>query len=174
MFRSHVFLHLSGVTKSFSKTSEKDNVTKALNIATCLASLVEIAIAILNVLERVYARINNKVNLGCRAPAVLPMLWLPPLAPMADLPLLTAIESIMMYSTSKPGAHVLICSKSSCRTPFIVHWRSFEQTLCHLPYFSRRAIQGRPLAKTKNAGEKVSAVLQWATSVFPKAPRFPP
>lgn len=95
MFRSHVFRRLSGVTKSFSKTSEKDNVTKALNIATCLASLVEIAIAILNVLERVYARINNKVNLGCRAPAVLPMLWLPPLALMADLPRLTAIESIM-------------------------------------------------------------------------------
>lgn len=173
MFRSHVFLCLSGVTKIFNKTSEKDNVTKELNIATGLASLVEMYRALLNVLERFYARIKNKVNLRCRTAGDSADALASALGPMADLRRLNAIESIMMYSTSKPGAHVLICSKSSCRTPFIVHRRSFEQALCHLPYFSRKAIQGRPLAITKNAGEKVSAVHQWATSVFQKAPRFP-
>ena len=62
---------------------------------------------------------------------------------------LTAIESILMHSTSMPGAHDLICSKSPCQTTFIARRRSFESTLCRLPYFSGRAIQGRPSAKPK-------------------------
>ena len=167
MFRSHVFLRLSGVTKSFNKASEKDNVTKELTNATCLASLVEMACAPLNVLGRVYAWINNKVNLRCRAAG-----------DSADA-FASAFDSHGRLTASDRDwiNHDLFEVKT--RRPCLDLLKEFMQDSFYRPP-AEFWLDALPLAvflaqshprqtigqDKKNAGEKVSAVLQWATSVF--------